>query len=171
MSARSPRALLPTLGLLGLLALPPLTWALPETDLRSQTRGATDITAVPSTPTQPSTPQAVLTLAYTCPHQGRIHVLVTGRLNQAPLTHFESWFTQLSISRNSLSHGAARFYMAPPDANAPAEQDVTLQHFATCDAGQLVTYRLLANKGRDDQRHPLLLDPAMSLLFNSIGTP
>jgi hypothetical protein len=162
-----PGRTLTTLALLGLLTCPLLSWALPEAEVRSQTNANLDITALPSQP------QALLTITYTCPHQGRIHALVTGRLNQAPLTHFQPWFTQLSIARNSLTHasGPVRAYLAPTTTSDSGEQDIALQHFATCDARQVVTYRLLANKGRDDQRHPLMLDAEMSLLFIAIGTP
>ena len=152
-----------------LLALPLGSWALPEVDIRSATGGGT-VSA------NPGTPGAFLTTSYQCPALGRIHVVVTGRLQQPPAPHFQTWFTQLSISRNSTTHapGAGRLYDAPGafDAvSAADEQDVALQHLATCEAGQTVTYRLLANKAEAAQPSPALRDAILSLMYIAISSP
>jgi hypothetical protein len=123
----------------------------------------------------PAAPGAFLTTSYTCPALGRIHVLVTGRLQQAVAPHFQQWFTQLSISRNSTVHSStSRLYDAPGAFNtfdAPDEQDVVLQHLATCDAGQGVTYRLLANKAEAAQPTSVLRDAILSLTFIASSGP
>jgi hypothetical protein len=151
------------------LFLAPLSLiALPEVDIRSKT-GAVVINGLPGAPT------AFLQTDYTCPALGRIHVSVTGRLQQFGPDHFQGWFTQLGISRNSLAMpGNVRTYDAPGafgSVNASDEQDVALTHVATCDAHQAVTYRLMANKGLPLQTAPSLNDAVLVLTYvASAGT-
>jgi hypothetical protein len=169
---RSLRTRLTTCALVLALSTPALTWALPEVDVRSQARGAITISAAPPPTGGPAVPQTLLSAAYTCPTQGRFLVVVTGRLQQSPLTHFESWYTQLSISRNSTNHASTtRIYDAPDAGTGVGAEDVAMQHLSTCDAGQTVTFRLLGNKGRNDQQSPTLLDAALSVLFIASSSP
>jgi len=46
-----------------------------------------------------------------------------------------------------------------------------LQHLATCEAGQTVTYRLLANKAEAAQPSPALRDAILSLMYIAISSP
>jgi hypothetical protein len=162
------------LTLLGLLCLPIGSWALPEVDVRSQTNASVTITAAKplNNDDPPLVPQQLLIASMPCPRLGRIHALVTGRLHQTFPTHFEDFGTTFSITRNSTSHSStARFYAAPEDVHDGGEQDVTLQHVATCSAGQTVTYRLLAHKARPDQPSPVLQDAILSLVYYASNSP
>jgi hypothetical protein len=154
---------LSVLTLATLLTMSPVLWALPELDVRSNAFGAVTVAGLPSAPT------ALITTSYTCPALGRLHVLVTGRLSQVSVNHFESWSTRLSISRNSVGHAStSRFYDAPGafgSVSASDEQDIALQSIATCEAGQLVTYRLMGNKAEAAQPSPILNDATLVLTY------